>query len=83
MSTISHTALRGIAGLMVVFAVLLAIWVARESSTRSGAATTEPDRESRSRYSARHHRAPVARTAVSPQRQHEFEARPFSKVAEE
>jgi hypothetical protein len=59
MSTMADIAVRGVAGLFVVTAVLLTAWVARDSVTGSGAAPAGGERESDSLYSARQHRAPV------------------------
>ena len=77
--TRTDMALPGLAGALVVAAVLVCAWVARDSS-----AGTDPEAHAhenlpvRSYFSARSHRSPVTRTSIPPQRQpvHEPRAAP-------
>jgi hypothetical protein len=70
MSTIADTALRSVVGLIVVTAMFLAIWVARDSSARTGAPTAGSETESSTLYSARNDRAPVTRTSITQEQLH-------------
>ena len=76
MSTIADTALRSVVGLIVVTAVFLAIWMARDSSARTGATTAESEAESAGLYSARTDRAPVTRTSITPEQLRELQGTP-------
>ena len=71
MNTIADTVLRGAVGLVVLAALFLTIWLARDSSARVGPARPEVNEESTQTQparlnSARTHRAPVTRTAITP-----------------
>lgn len=55
MSTIADTALRSVVGLFVVTAMLLTIWVARDSSAGAGIAESASDVESPALDPARIH----------------------------
>ena len=59
MGTRAETVLRSVVGLVVVAAVLIAIWVARDSSARAGIAAVNANAEPPLLQSARTHRAPV------------------------
>lgn len=72
MHTKADLAITGLAGAGVVVAVLLFIWVARDSSAGSAGSAPGPSaREDlpRGLYSARAHRAPVTRTAITVEQQ--------------
>jgi hypothetical protein len=80
MSTIADTALRSVVGLIVLTAVFLAIWVARDSSARTGATTVESTSESSELYSARNDRSPVTRTSITQEQLHQLQAPPAHKA---
>jgi hypothetical protein len=76
MSTIADTALRSVVGLVVVVAMFIVIWVARDSSTRTQAATVEIRLDSPPLESARNDRAPVARTSLTREQLQALQATP-------
>lgn len=57
MRTLADTALRSVIGLFVVTAMLVTIWVARDSSARAGVAESASDTGSPAFDPARIHRA--------------------------
>lgn len=67
MNMIADTALRGAVGLVVLAALFITIWVARDSSARVGPVRPAVNAESPQLNSARTHRAPVTRTAITPE----------------
>jgi len=83
MSTRTEFALPGLAGAFVVAAVLLAAWVARDSSADTDADAPPPVHESAPRelYSIRGHRARITRTAIPLEQQRIREADTAAKVA--
>lgn len=64
MSTRAEFALPGLAGALVVVAVLFTVWLARDSSADSEALPASRERPPQGLYSARSHRIPVTRTAI-------------------
>ena len=80
MSAIADTALRSVIGLVVVIAMLITIWVARDSSARTGAVSIEQRSKSPPLYSARNDRLPVKRTSITRERLHELQASPTDKA---
>ena len=74
MHTKSDLAFTGLAGATVIAAVLLAIWVARDSRAGSAPAPSARGDVPRGLYSARAHRAPVTRTSIPVERQRAREA---------
>jgi hypothetical protein len=66
MRTIADTALGSAVGFVVLAAMFIAIWVARDSSARISVVGTQADAEAPLLYSARTHRAPVTRTSITP-----------------
>ena len=65
MSTIADTALRSVVGLIVVTAMFLAIWIARETNAGTETASAEHASKLPTLYSARNDRAPVTRTSIT------------------
>lgn len=76
MNTITDAALRSLMGLVVVLATMITIWIARDSSARTGAASVEHRSESPALHSARNDRLPVRRTSITRERLHELQALP-------
>ena len=74
MRTIADTALRIVVGLTVVAAMLIAIWAARGFSARAGVAATDADADPPVLRSARIHRDPVTRTAITREQLRELQA---------
>lgn len=68
MNTLADTALRGAAGLIVLFALFVTIWAARDSSAGVGPVRPENLVEPVRLDSARTHRSNVTRTAITPER---------------
>ena len=68
MSILTNTALRGAAGLIVLAALFITIWAARDSSARVGPVRPEQVFEPAPLDSARTHRGNVTRTAIPPER---------------
>ena len=70
MNTATDTALRGAVGLLVLAALFITIWIARDSSARVGPVPPHPVAEPAAPArleSARTHRSSVTRTAISPE----------------
>lgn len=65
MHTIADTALRSVVGVIVLAAMFGAIWLARDSGARAGAATTDGDAQRSMLQSARTDRSPVTRTSIT------------------
>lgn len=80
-NTITDTVLRGAVGLVVLAALFLTIWLARDSSARVGPARPDLQEESTQvqpaqLHSARTHRAPVTRTAITREQLEQSKTRP-------
>ena len=67
MRTIADTAVGSVLGLAVVAAMFIVIWVAGDSSARTGVAAADTNEEPSGLQSARTDRAPVTRTSMSPE----------------
>ncbi len=67
MRTIADTAIGSIGGLVVVAAMFVTIWLARDSSARAGAAAADAAQAPAALQSARNNRAPVTRTSITPE----------------
>lgn len=67
MNTLTDTALRGLVGLVVLAALFVTIWAARDSSARVAHLPPAPDAGTIPLESARTHRAPVTHTAITPE----------------
>ncbi|MEE9266955.1 MAG: hypothetical protein V3V86_09535 [Gammaproteobacteria bacterium] len=67
MRTIADTAIGSVVGLVVVAAMFVAIWVARDSSARAGVVATDATQAPTALHSARNDRAPVTRTSITPE----------------
>ncbi len=59
MRTIADTALQSVVGLVVLAAMFVAIWVARDSGALAGVTATDADAKRPVLQSARTHRDPV------------------------
>lgn len=68
MNILTDTAIRGAAGLIVLAALFVTIWAARDSSARVGPVRPEQVVEPARLDSARTHRGNVTRTAIAPER---------------
>ncbi len=72
MRTIAETPLCSIVGLVVLAAMFLTIWVAKDSSAgaplRAAPAPVETTAQPQTLGSARTHRAPVTHTSIPPNR---------------
>ena len=72
MRTIAETPLCSIAGLVVLAAMFLTIWMARDSSAgaapSAAPASVETTAQPQALGSARTHRAPVTHTSIPPER---------------
>lgn len=77
MSTIADTALRSVVGLIVVTAMFVAIWIARDSSARTAAQRAEHAAQPTALNSARSDRVPVIRTSIPREQLHELQASPL------
>ena len=75
MRGIAGAAVGSAMGLAVVAAMFFTIWVARDTSAR--ASTTAADRQAKPSelWSARTHRSPVTRTAISPEQVRQLRGR--------
>ena len=73
MRAIADTALRGVVGLVVLAAIFIAIWLARDSSARSGVVPAAASAKSTTLESARTHRVPVTRTSITPEQLRELQ----------
>lgn len=67
MRTIADTAIGSVVGLLVVAAMFVAIWVARDSSARASVAAADATQPPTALHSARNDRAPVTRTSITPE----------------
>ncbi len=67
MRKISEPAIGSVMGLVVVAAMFVAIWVARDSSARAGVAAADAKQAPTALHSARNDRAPVTRTSITPE----------------
>ncbi len=67
MRTIADTAIGGVVGLVVVAAMFIAIWLARDSSVRAGVVAADAKQEPAALQSARNDRDPVTRTSITPE----------------
>jgi len=65
MRRMAETTIGSAAGLLVLTAMFIAIWMARDSS--AGAGIAEADAEPPALQSARVHRTPVTRTSITPE----------------
>lgn len=65
MRTMAETTIGSAAGLLVLAAMFIAIWAARDSS--AGAGIAEADAKPLALQSARAHRTPVTRTSMTPE----------------
>jgi len=76
MSTVAELALRGVVGLLVICAMFLTIWVARDSSAHAEAAAIERQAESPKPQSSRTRRIPMTHTSTPPERPGELQTAP-------
>ena len=76
MNTMTDTALRGLVGLVVLAALYITIWAARDSSARVAPLPPAPDVQGIPLDSARTHRAPVTHTAITPAQLQRLSASP-------
>ena len=81
MRTIADTPLCSFVGLVVLAAMFLTIWLARDSSAGAGAAaqpaasSVQTAAEPHSLQSARTHRSPVTHTSIPPEQLHQSQGK--------
>jgi hypothetical protein len=75
MRTFADTAVGSAAGLVVLAAMFLTIWIARDSSARASHALPATDATPAELWSVRTHRSPVARTTITPEQVHQLRGR--------